>query len=104
MVADHLGVDMCRIEIEISPEMDTKAHRVEKRAGTENARLDSRARRGFTSNIGEGIRRIRHNQQHGRRCRTHYRWNDVTVDRGVLFEQPQPSLRIAAVGRAAGLL
>ena len=42
MITDHLGIDIRRIEIEISPKMDTKAHRVEKRAGAENARLNSR--------------------------------------------------------------
>src|SRR5437588_12785238 len=101
MIADHLCVDMRRIEIEISPEMDAKAHRVEKRAGAENARLDSRACGGFTRNIGERIGRIRHDEQYGRRRRARYWRNDVTVDRGVLVEEPQPSLRVATVGRAA---
>src|SRR6266516_8061928 len=103
MIADHLSVDMSRIETEILPEMDTKTHRVEKRAGAENARLNSRTCGGFTCDIGERIGRIRHNQQHCLGRRAHYWRNYFAVDRGVLVEEPQSSLRVATVGRAAGL-
>ena len=53
-------------------------------------------------NVGKRIRRIGDGDQHGLRSNTYDLWNDVTIDRGVLFQKPQPALGIAAVGGAAG--
>src|ERR1700751_5812311 len=98
MVADDLCLHTHRIDAKMLPEMHTKAQAVEKGAGAEHAIMA----RDFSRNIGEGVRRVTDSDQYCKRSRFHDLWNDVAIDRGVLFEKPQPPLRITAISGAPG--
>jgi hypothetical protein len=54
-------------------------------------------------NIGKRIRWISNSDQHGLRSSAHDSWNDIAINRGILFQKPQSPLRIAPVGCPAGL-
>ncbi len=73
--------------------VDTKAQAVEERARTEHAIVTAC----LTRNIGKRIGGIRDCYQHRLRRGAHDLWDDGSIDRGVLFEQPKSALRIAAI-------
>src|SRR5258707_4361424 len=100
MVADDLRIHINRIDFEMPPEMYPEAQAVEESAGAKHALVLGAAAR----DIGKWIGWVRDDQDHSLRRRAHHAWHQVAVDFGILVQQPQPALRIAAVGGAAGLL
>jgi len=88
VVADHLRLDMGRIEAEKPSEMNAKAHGPEKGTGSENACLYARGCGGLAHEIGQRIGRVCDNEQHGVRGRAYNARNDVAINRGVLVEEP----------------
>ena len=81
-------------------EMDAKAQAVEECAGTEYAIVTGRIAR----NIGERIGWIGDRDQHCFRSGAHDLRDNVSIDRSVLFQQPEPPLWIVAVGGTARFL
>ena len=80
-------------------EMDAKAQAVEIRSRAQYAIVPGC----FAGNVGERIGRIGDRDQHRVRSGANDLWDNVAIDRSVLVEQPEPPLRIVAVGGAAGL-
>ena len=82
MVADELRLDIDGINTKMGAEMHTKPQTVQKRAGAQHAIMAGELSR----DVGERIGRI----------------GDGDIDRSVLFQKSQPTLRVATVGGAAG--
>ncbi len=100
MFADHQRLDRQRVHVQPVREVDAEAQTVEEGAGGE----DAQAGRDPAGDIGERIRRIGDDQQSCVRGGAGDLRHDVAEDLGVLRQQLQPSLRVGAVGRPAGLL
>ena len=100
MVADDLRLYMRGINTKMLSEMDAKAQAVEEGARAQYTIVTGR----FARDVGERIGWIGDRDQHCFRSGAHNLRNNVSIDRSVLFQQPQPPLRIVAVRSAARLL
>src|SRR5262249_47040273 len=99
VIPDYLCLDMCRVDAEMFAEVDTEALAVEISAGTQHNGLGAP----LPCDIRERIRRIGHDEQHRPGRGVHDLWNDIAINPGVLFQQPETALRIVAIGGSAGL-
>jgi len=100
VVADHLRLHMRGIDAKMLSEMDAKAQAVEECACTQYAIVTGRLAR----DIGERVGWIGDRDQHRLWSGAHNLRDNVSIDRSVLFKQPEPPLRIVAVRGAARFL
>ena len=100
MGTDHLRFHVRGVHAKMFSEMDAKSQAVEECAGAEDAIVTCH----FAGNIGERIGRIGDSDQHCLRSGPYNLRDNVSIDRSVLFEQPEPSLRIVAVRGTACFL
>src|SRR5262249_16527759 len=93
VIADHLCFHVGRVDTEMLAEMNTKPLTIEIGTGTQYGGL----RAGETGDVRQRIWRVGYDQQHRLWRGSHDSRHDLAIDLGIGVEQPQSTLRVAAV-------
>ncbi len=83
MLTENLRFDIRGSDLELAPQMHPKAHTIEQCAGAENAIMPGE----FAGQIGERIRRVGYDKQHGIARRLVYQRNDLAINLVILVQE-----------------
>jgi hypothetical protein len=100
VLADDLGLDRSRADLESFGDMNAKPKAVDQCASAEDTVVPGET----AYKVGERIGRIGHDKQHCGRCRRNYLGDDLVEHADVGVEQLEAPLAVIAIGSAAALL